>query len=284
MTQRNLFLGGGLLALLLLLVAVAVVRVPEDRQAIILQLGRPVATVNTYQPNQIFGKPGLAWCLKTPFVQNTVFIDKRIMSLDIPPQTVLSTDQLRLVVDAYARFRVTNPGEDVPDGAHGRTACGRAFADPFVADPERAWRAAVRPSAVAGAGRSMENIQEAVNRSANAYGAEIIDVRIKRADLPPGHAAGSRLRADADGTAAGSAHHPCTRRKECADHPRRSRCTGGPGLCRKLREGPAVLLLLSRNAGLSDQLQPGQQLCRAEPEQRVPAGIPGTPMNSEPAE
>jgi modulator of FtsH protease HflC len=186
MTQRNLFLGGGLLALLLLLVAVAVVRVPEDRQAIILQLGRPVATVNTYQPNQIFGETGAGLVLKTPFVQNTVFIDKRIMSLDIPPQTVLSTDQLRLVVDAYARFRVTNPvkmyqtvrteerlAEELSRilSSRIRNELGAQRFD-LLLSPER--------------GRSMENIQEAVNRSANAYGAEIIDVRIKRADLPPG--------------------------------------------------------------------------------------------------
>ncbi len=186
MTQRNLFLGGAVLALILLLIAVSVVRVPEDRQAIILQLGRPVATVNTYQPNQIFGETGAGLVLKTPFVQNTVFVDKRIMSLDIPPQTVLSTDQLRLVVDAYARFRVTNPvkmyqtvrseerlAEELSRilSSRIRNELGAQRFD-LLLSPER--------------GRSMENIQEAVNRSANAYGAEIIDVRIKRADLPPG--------------------------------------------------------------------------------------------------
>lgn len=186
MNQRNLFLGGAVLALILLLVAVSVVRVPEDKQAIILQLGRPVATVNTYQPNQIFGETGAGLVLKTPFVQNTVFIDKRIMSLDIPPQTVLSTDQLRLVVDAYARFRITNPvkmyqtvrseerlAEELSRilSSRIRNELGAQRFD-LLLSPER--------------GRSMENIQEAVNRSANAYGAEIIDVRIKRADLPPG--------------------------------------------------------------------------------------------------
>jgi membrane protease subunit HflC len=186
MTQRNLFLGGAFLALLLLLIAVAVVRVPEDKQAIILQLGRPVATVNTYQPNQIFGETGAGLVLKTPFLQNAVFIDKRIMSLDIPPQTVLSTDQLRLVVDAFARFRVTDPvkmyqtvrseerlAEELSRilSSRIRNELGAQRFD-LLLSPER--------------GRSMENIQEAVNRSANAYGAEIIDVRIKRADLPPG--------------------------------------------------------------------------------------------------
>lgn len=186
MTQRNLMLGGGLLALLLLLLAVSVIRVPEDRQAIILQLGRPVATVNTYQPRQPFGDTGAGLVLKTPFVQNAVFIDKRIMSLDIPPQTVLSTDQLRLVVDAYARFRIVDPvkmyqtvrteerlAEELSRilSSRIRNELGAQRFD-LLLSPER--------------GRSMDNIQDAVNRSALAYGAEIIDVRIKRADLPPG--------------------------------------------------------------------------------------------------
>jgi membrane protease subunit HflC len=186
MTQRSLMLGGGLLALLLLILAVSVIRVPEDRQAIILQLGRPVATVNTYQPKQPFGDTGAGLVLKTPFVQNAVFIDKRIMSLDIPPQTVLSTDQLRLVVDAYARFRIVDPvrmyqtvrtEERVAEelsrilSSRIRNELGAQRFD-LLLSPER--------------GRSMDNIQDAVNRSAKAYGAEIIDVRIKRADLPPG--------------------------------------------------------------------------------------------------
>ncbi len=186
MTQRNLIFGGAVLALLLLLLAVSVVRVPEDRQAIILQLGRPVATVNTWQPKQAFGETGAGLVLKTPFVQNTVFIDKRIMSLDIPPQTVLSTDQLRLVVDAFARFRIVNPvrmyetvrteerlAEELSRilSSRIRNELGAQRFD-LLLSPER--------------GRSMDNIQDAVNRSALAYGAEIIDVRIKRADLPPG--------------------------------------------------------------------------------------------------
>lgn len=186
MTQRNLLLGGGLLVLLLMLLAAAVLRVPEDRQAIILQFGRPVATVNTYQPKQPFGDTGAGLVLKTPFVQNAVFVDKRIMSLDIPPQTVLSTDQLRLVVDAFARFRIVDPvkmyqtvrteerlAEELSRilSSRIRNELGAQRFD-LLLSPER--------------GRSMDNIQEAVNRSALAYGAEIIDVRIKRADLPPG--------------------------------------------------------------------------------------------------
>lgn len=164
----------------------AVVRVPEDQQAVILQLGRPVATVNTYKPNQPFGQTGAGLVVIKPFIQNVVMVDKRIISLDISPQTVLSTDQLRLVVDAFARYRVVNPVrmyQTVGTEARLTDELSRILssrirnelgAQHFAAmlSPER--------------GRSMENIQNAVNASAQPYGVEIIDVRIKRADLPTG--------------------------------------------------------------------------------------------------
>jgi membrane protease subunit HflC len=186
LTQGTLLGGGVALAALAVVMAMSVVRVPEDRQAIILQLGRPVSTVNTYQPNQPFGETGAGLVLKTPFVQNAIFVDKRVMSLDIAPQTVLSTDQLRLVVDAFARFRVVDPvrmyqtvrneerlQEELARilSSRIRNELGKQRFDTMLS-PER--------------GQSMEAIQTAVNRSALAYGAEIIDVRIKRADLPPG--------------------------------------------------------------------------------------------------
>jgi membrane protease subunit HflC len=164
----------------------SVVRVPEDRQAILLQLGRPVATVNTYQPNQPFGETGAGLVLKNPVVQNAVFVDKRVMSLDIPPQTVLSTDQLRLVVDAFARFRIVDPVkmyQTVRTEERLQEELARIFSSRIRNElGKQRFDAMLSPER----GQSMESIQQAVNRSALAYGAEIIDVRIKRADLPPG--------------------------------------------------------------------------------------------------
>lgn len=173
-------------AVLLILASLTVVEVPENRQAIILELGRPVATSNTYEPNQIFGETGAGLILKKPFIQNVVFIDKRIQSLDIQPQTVLSTDQLRLVVDAYARFRITNPLKMYQTvrtegrlqdelsrilSSRVRNELGKHTFETLLS-PER--------------GQLVDSIQAAVNDSAKAYGAEIVDVRIKRADLPTG--------------------------------------------------------------------------------------------------
>lgn len=186
LTQRNVTIGALAAGAAALLLSMAVVRVPEDRQAILLQLGRPVATVNTYQPNQRFGETGAGLVLKNPVVQNAVFVDKRVMSLDIPPQTVLSTDQLRLVVDAYARFRIVDPVkmyQTVRTEERLQEELARIFSSRIRNElGKQRFDAMLSPER----GQSMEAIQQAVNRSALAYGAEIIDVRIKRADLPPG--------------------------------------------------------------------------------------------------
>ena len=182
---------------LMVLASATFFRVPETSQAIIVRLGKPNRIVNAYDAREPFGQTGAGLVAKIPFIETVVFIDKRIMDLDIPQQTVLSTDQLRLVVDAFARFRVTDPlrmyqtvrsEEGVADalsrilGSRLRNELGK---QPFTAllSPER--------------GQLMDDIQARVNAEAGRYGAEIVDVRIKRADLPTGdplESAFSRMR------------------------------------------------------------------------------------------
>lgn len=171
---------------LLVLASATFFRVPETSQAIVVRLGKPNRIVNAYDAREPFGQTGAGLVAKIPFIENVVYIDKRVMDLDIPQQTVLSTDQLRLVVDAFARFRVTDPlrmyqtvrtEEGVADalarilGSRLRNELGK---QPFSAllSPER--------------GQLMDDIQARVNAEAGRYGAEIVDVRIKRADLPTG--------------------------------------------------------------------------------------------------
>ena len=72
--------------------------VNETEQAIVIQFGAPVDVIE---------EPGLHF--KTPFVQNVIYIDKRILDLDIEPEEVIALDQKRLVVDAFARFRIEKP-------------------------------------------------------------------------------------------------------------------------------------------------------------------------------
>jgi modulator of FtsH protease HflC len=171
---------------LLVLLSATFFRVPETSQAIVVRLGKPNRIVNAYDEREPFGATGAGLVAKIPFIETVIFIDKRVLDLDMPQQTVLSTDQLRLVVDAYARFRVVDPlrmyqtvrtEEGVADqlsrilGSRLRNELGK---QPFTAllSPER--------------GQLMDEIQRRVNAEASRYGAEIVDVRIKRADLPTG--------------------------------------------------------------------------------------------------
>ena len=160
--------------------------VPETSQALVLRLGKPERIINTYDAKAPFGSGGAGLAVKVPFIENVVFIDKRVLDLDMPEQTVLSTDQLLLVVDAFARFRITNPQrmyETVGSEERVAEALSRILASrlrnelgkqPFAAllSPERS--------------QMMDDIQSSVNKLAKQYGAEIVDVRIKRADLPTG--------------------------------------------------------------------------------------------------
>jgi membrane protease subunit HflC len=160
--------------------------VPETKQAVIVRFGEPQRILNRYQANESFGASGAGLAARLPFLEKIVWIDKRIQSIEMENQQVLSTDQLRLQVDAYARFRIVDPlqmyiaarsEQNVSEqlrpilGSALRNELGRR---PFAAllSPER--------------GQMMDNIQTALNRVAIQYGAQIVDVRIKRADLPDG--------------------------------------------------------------------------------------------------
>ncbi|WP_070155684.1 protease modulator HflC [Sphingobium phenoxybenzoativorans] len=171
---------------LLILLGSTVSIVPETRQAVIVRFGEPVRIVNRYRPNEAFGTTGAGIIARLPFAEQIVWIDKRVLAVEMERQQVLSTDQLRLQVDAFARYRIVDPlrmyisagSEDrVSDalkpilGSALRNELGKR---PFAAllSPER--------------GRVMENIAQGLNRVARQYGAEIVDVRIKRADLPDG--------------------------------------------------------------------------------------------------
>ncbi|MFW2830078.1 protease modulator HflC [Sphingomonas sp. ID0503] len=177
--------GLGIVVVLILLLSTVSI-VPETKQAVLVRLNRPVAIWNAYKPNQEFGRTGAGVRFHWPFIERVVWVDKRVLDFDMQRQEVLSTDQLRLVVDAFARFRVVDPLRMVLTagserrvtealqpilGSALRNELGkRQFA--LLLSPER--------------GQVMDNIQAGLNRVAKQYGVEIVDVRIKRADLPTG--------------------------------------------------------------------------------------------------
>lgn len=159
---------------------------PETRQGIVVRFGEPVRILNRYEPGESFGATPTNLNAKIPFLEQMVWIDKRILDVEMEQQQVLSTDQLRLQVDAFARYRITDPlrmfiaaGSEERVSAELRPILGSALRNelgkrPFAAllTPER--------------GQIMDNIRTGLNRVARQYGAEIVDVRIKRADLPDG--------------------------------------------------------------------------------------------------
>ncbi|QNA84884.1 protease modulator HflC [Sphingomonas sp. So64.6b] len=183
---RNPFVLGFLTLVLVILAASTIAIVPETKQAVILRFENPIRTVNRWQPNQPFGRTGAGLVFRVPFMDRLVWVDKRVLDVDLDNTQVLSTDQLRLSVDAYARFRVVDPLRMVVTaGSEDRVAdqlgplLGSALRNelgkrPFAAllSPER--------------GQVMDNIQAGLQRQATQYGVQIVDVRIKRADLPDG--------------------------------------------------------------------------------------------------
>lgn len=174
----------GIAALILLGSTLSIV--PETQQGVIVRFGQPVRIVNRYVPNEEYGRTGAGLIARIPFAEQIVWIDTRVLSVEMERQQVLSTDQLRLQVDAFARYRIVDPlrmyiaagnEERVSDAL--RPILGSALRNelgkrPFAAllSPER--------------GQVMNNIEAGLNRVARQYGAEIVDVRIKRADLPDG--------------------------------------------------------------------------------------------------
>ncbi len=81
--------------------------VPETKQAVVVRFGKPVRILNRFQPNEPIGGPGAGISWRFPFAESVVWIDKRVLDVDMDRQQVLSTDQLRLEVDAFARYRIS---------------------------------------------------------------------------------------------------------------------------------------------------------------------------------
>ncbi|MEL1251491.1 protease modulator HflC [Aurantiacibacter gilvus] len=176
----------------------SVVIVPETHQAVVIRTGEPVRVINRFNPDQEYGEgAGLTW--RIPMFERVQMVDRRILALDMEDETVLSEDQQRLEVNAYARYRIYDPVLFVETTASEdqlvnqlepiltsvlRQELGRnSFAD--LLTPER--------------GRAMTAIRNALDRQARQYGAQVIDVRIMQADLPVGtplDAAFNRMRSD----------------------------------------------------------------------------------------
>ena len=232
-----------------------------NEQAIVLEFGKPV---------RIISEPGLFW--KIPVVQTVDYFDKRILDLDTAPQEVTASDQKRIVVDAFARYRIVNPllfyqsvrstsaGALAAGPDHRRRRCGACSA-------ARPSRIVVRDKREA----LMKRIAQQVNEEGKEFGLEVVDVRIKRADLPEqnsknifdrmraerqreaaefraeGAGAANRIRANADREVT-IIKAEATREGERTA--RRGRCGAQPHLRRCVQPRSRLLRLLPLDAGL----------------------------------
>ncbi len=182
-TQRTAIIAVGALALALVS---TIIVVPETEQAVVVRLGEPNRVINRFRPNVEFGQTGAGLTWRIPFIENVVRIDRRILSVSMESQEVLSTDQLRLQVDAYARFRIIDPVRMVRTA--GTTARVEEQLQPILTSVLRQelGKRTFQSLLTADRGAAMIKIREGLDEQAREYGAQVLDVRIKRADLPEG--------------------------------------------------------------------------------------------------
>jgi membrane protease subunit HflC len=160
--------------------------VPETKQAVIVRFGKPVRILNRYQAGRPIGARGAGISYRIPFAEDVVWIDKRVLDVDMAPQQVLSTDQRRLQVDAFARYRIVDPllmyiRATTVDNLQGqlRTILGSEVRNELAKQPFQALLSPERQGV-------MNDVRQALNSKAAEYGVQIIDVRIKKTDLPDG--------------------------------------------------------------------------------------------------
>lgn len=173
----KLGVAGGVAAVVLALAAalayMSIFTVYQTQQALVVRLG---------DPRRIVTQPGLHF--KVPLVDNVITIDKRILDLENPAQEVIASDQKRLVVDAFARYKVVDPLRFYQtvssiEGANSRlatllnSALRRVLGETTMTNVVRDDRSQL-----------MARVREQLDREASAFGINVIDVRIRRADLP----------------------------------------------------------------------------------------------------
>ncbi len=173
MSQRLLMVGAALVALVVVLLIGSVYTVHQSRQALILQFGNPVRVVQ---------EPGLGF--KVPFIQQVEYFERRVLDYDAPSVELILGDQKRLVVDAFTRYRIVDPLRFRQ--AAGSEALFRQRLEPTVFAALRSVLGETSLIDVLSKDRAvlMNRIRDEANKALGRFGVEIVDVRIKRADLP----------------------------------------------------------------------------------------------------
>jgi membrane protease subunit HflC len=174
MTSRQMFVLIALVGVFLLLGSSMFV-VNQQQQALVLQFREAVRTVR---------EPGLEF--KIPFIQTVVMFDKRVLPLEPPDQEAILADQKRIVVDAFARYRITDPLKFFQRLNNERVAADQLSILVNSSMRQVLGTLTMKDVLSPDRGKIMVSIRDEMNAKAKAsdYGVEIVDVRIRRADLP----------------------------------------------------------------------------------------------------
>jgi len=174
-----------ILAVIMILITMCFYTVKEDKQALVLRFGEPVRTENAYGVEE---DAGLKY--KIPVMESVRYYDRKNLVLDLAPQPVLASDQERLIVDAFIRYRITDV-RSFYEAFNTRASAEiqlKNILDSLVRDV----LGSVESQEIISGQRAdlMNNIEERANTRAadGKFGIRIEDVRIKRADLPSDNA------------------------------------------------------------------------------------------------
>ena len=173
------------LALLILLGCFPIV--PETKEAVVVRFGKPVRILNRFEAGRPIGTAGagISWRLPWP-IEELVWIDKRVQDVDMQRQQVISTDQRRLEVDAFARYRIVDPTLMYIRAGNEQQLTEQLR--PILGSEVRNELGRIEFAALLTPERQgiMEDVRDSLNRIASQYGVQVLDVRIKRTDLPDG--------------------------------------------------------------------------------------------------
>ena len=181
MQQRTLMIGGIIAAIALMILANALYIVPVDKQAIVIRVGSAQYTVNATEKSEL-PNYGSGLHLKIPLVDDVRFYEKRNQGYDLDAAEVIAADQQRLNVDAIARWRIKNPLQYFrAAGGNGEQQLGLRFTAALRGELGKV----SQPDIIAGQRATlMQRVRTALQAQMNTLGIEIIDVRIRQADLP----------------------------------------------------------------------------------------------------
>ncbi len=254
--------------------------VNQTEEALVLQFGAP---------QRVITDPGLHF--KTPLTQNVVFFDKRVLLLDAPTEEIIASDKKRMMVDAFARWRITDPLRFYQSLIDHDTALMRLT--PILSSSVRRVLGSQTFAAMLSGKRAqlMIDIKNAMNQDTAGFGIAIVDVRIRHADLPQANslaiyqrmqkerereaaeyraegdetAQRIRARARARGDGADRRSHP-----RIGNPARRGRRREDPHPGRRVQPGPGLLRLLPLDAGLPGLAGPGRHHGGPVARQRLP--------------